>query len=52
MTVYEHAMLGTTLVFVLGMLAMVRWPSRVQRIAALTLCGVLGYIGARGLLAG
>jgi len=43
---------GTTLIFALGMLAMVRWPSRIQAIAALTLTGVLGYIGTRGFLVG
>lgn len=41
---------GMTIVFALGMLAMARWPHRIQRIAILTLAGVCLYIGIRGAL--
>lgn len=40
---------GATLIFAAGMLAMARWRERLQAIAALTLFGVLGYIGVRGV---
>jgi membrane-bound metal-dependent hydrolase YbcI (DUF457 family) len=42
---------GTTLIFVGGMFAMVRWPSRVQIIAATTLGLVLAYVVLRGTIA-
>jgi membrane-bound metal-dependent hydrolase YbcI (DUF457 family) len=41
---------GTTLIFAAGMLAMARWRSATQRIAAITLALVAGYIVIRGLL--
>lgn len=41
---------GATLIFVGGMFAMVRWPSRLQGIAAVTLGLVLAYIGLRGTI--
>jgi len=39
-----------SVVFVAGMFAMVRWRSRTQNIARLTLAGVCAYIVARGLI--
>jgi membrane-bound metal-dependent hydrolase YbcI (DUF457 family) len=38
------------LIFAASMFAMVRWPSRLQTTAAVTLCLVLGYIGVRGMI--
>lgn len=39
-----------TLIFVLGMFAMLRWRSHVQGLAALTLLAFVGYIAARAFL--
>ncbi len=41
---------GITVVFVMGMFAMLRWRSRVRLIAVLTLCGAIGYIAIRGFV--
>ena len=41
-----------TILFAGGMLAMVRWPSRLQIVAGLTLTCVLAYITIRGALPG
>jgi len=41
---------GMTIVFVLGMFAMLRWKSSFRTIACLTLAGVVAYILARGLM--
>jgi hypothetical protein len=41
---------GTTLIFVAAMFAMVRWPSRLQSIAVLSLLLVAGYIVLRGVV--
>lgn len=43
---------SATAIFAAGMFAMIRWPTRLQLIAALTLALVLGYIGIRGVIAG
>ncbi len=43
---------GITLVFVVGMFAMLRWRSRVQSIAVVALTFVAVYIAARGTLGG
>jgi len=43
---------GTTLIFVAGMFAMIRWPSRRQLAAGMTLTLVLGYISIRGVVLG
>ncbi len=43
---------AVTVVFAGGMLAMVRWPSRLRTIAGLTLTLVLAYISIRGALGG
>lgn len=39
---------GATLILVVGMFAMVRWPRRRQRIAVAALVAVMGYIVVRG----
>lgn len=39
-----------SLIFATSMFAMVRWPSRLQTTAAVTLSLVLGYIGVRGMI--
>jgi membrane-bound metal-dependent hydrolase YbcI (DUF457 family) len=39
-----------TVIFVVGMLAMLRWPARIERIARLTLVAEIGYIVLRGIL--
>lgn len=39
-----------TVIFVAGMLAMVRWPPRIERIARLTLLAEIGYIVLRGIV--
>ena len=41
---------GVTIIFVIGMFAMVRWCQRIQRIALITLAVVLMYIVLRGML--
>jgi hypothetical protein len=41
---------GATLIFVVTMFAMVRWPSRAQILAAIGLVSVVSYITIRGLL--
>ncbi len=41
---------GTTILLAAGMFAMLRWPARVQPLAAGTLATVVGYIALRGLL--
>jgi hypothetical protein len=41
---------GITVVFVVGMFAMVRWKSHLQLIAALTLLAVVGYFFVRPLV--
>lgn len=41
---------GTTIVLAVGMFAMLRWPGRIQSIAAGTLAAAVGYIALRGLL--
>lgn len=41
---------SVSLIFAASMFAMVRWPSRLQTIAAVTLCLVLGYIGVWGMI--
>jgi hypothetical protein len=42
--------IGITLMFIAGMFAMVRWRSRVQLIALLTLVGVAAYLVIRRML--
>lgn len=42
---------GISVVFVAGMFAMLRWRSRVQSIAVMTLTGVVFYIVVRGTIA-
>jgi hypothetical protein len=44
--------LGATLIFIGEMFALYRWPAQAQRIAALTLTAVLGYVGLRWLMGG
>jgi membrane-bound metal-dependent hydrolase YbcI (DUF457 family) len=39
--------LGATLIFIVEMFALYRWPSRAQSIAWLTLTAVVAYVGAR-----
>lgn len=39
---------GVTIVFVIGMFAMVRWPARIQRIAIVTLLLMVAYVVIRG----
>ena len=39
-----------SVVFTVGMFAMLRWPARTQHIAGCTLAGVLAYIVVRGLV--
>lgn len=41
---------GTTIVLAVGMFAMLRWPARIQPLAAGTLFAAAGYIGLRGLI--
>ena len=41
---------GISIVFVIGMFAMVRWKTSLQLIAALTLMSVAVYIIVRGLM--
>jgi len=43
---------GATLVFVVGMFAMLRWRSSRQLIAGLTLTLVLGYVSMRSMIGG
>ena len=43
---------GATLVFVVGMFAMIRWRSRRRLIAGLTLTLVLGYVSMRSMIGG
>jgi membrane-bound metal-dependent hydrolase YbcI (DUF457 family) len=43
---------GASLIFVGGMFAMVRWPSRLQIVAVTTLFAVVAYIVLRGIVAG
>ncbi len=42
---------GITLIFIAGMFALLRWPSRLQFIAGITLASVFLYVVVRGLLA-
>jgi membrane-bound metal-dependent hydrolase YbcI (DUF457 family) len=42
---------GITLIFIVGMFAMIKWKTRVQPIAAMTLLGVATYIVIRGTVA-
>jgi membrane-bound metal-dependent hydrolase YbcI (DUF457 family) len=41
---------GPTLVFAAGMFAMLRWPKRIQTIAAASLALVVAYVASRGFL--
>ena len=41
---------GVTLVFVAGMFALWRWPSRVELVARMTLAAAVAFIACRGLL--
>jgi len=43
---------SVTVIFAVGMFGMIRWPARLQLVAALTLALVLGYVGIRGVIAG
>ena len=40
--------IGATLIFAASMFAMLRWPARLQTIAAASLLAVAGYMAARG----
>jgi len=41
---------GATIIFVIGMFAMVRWPKRLQAVAVVTLLLVAVYIAGRGAI--
>ena len=43
---------SVTVIFVIGMFAMIRWPARLQTVAGLTLTLVVGYISIRGAMVG